>query len=158
MSEWKRDRIGAARAGRNPTVMAHLTASFAVIGDVQFLPGYAVALVDRPGVDRLSDLPRIDRRNFLADVDLIAEAVESTCLARDPAFRRVNIEILGNSDPFLHAHVWPRYDWEPKHLQGGPVWLYPAESWSAPPTRLGAQHDGLRRDLRTTIARLQQEL
>lgn len=154
MGDWRQDRIGAARAGRNPTVLAHLSASFAVIGDVQFLPGYSVALVDRPGVDRLSDLPRIDRRMYLDDVDLLAEAVESTCLARDPAFRRVNIEILGNSDPFLHAHIWPRYNWEPKHLRGRPVWLYPTENWSAPETRLGAQHDGLRSDLQTSIARL----
>ncbi|HEY1704997.1 MAG TPA: hypothetical protein VGG75_35310 [Trebonia sp.] len=45
----------------------------------------------------------------------------------DPAFRRVNLEILGNTDAFLHAHIWPRYEWEPADLAGKPIWLYPAE-------------------------------
>ncbi|MFI9452759.1 hypothetical protein [Amycolatopsis sp. NPDC052450] len=36
----------------------------------------------------------------------------------------MNVEILGNTDPFLHAHVWPRYDWEPADKVGQPVWLY----------------------------------
>jgi len=156
MDDWKWDRIGAAVAGRNPTVLNRLSASFAVIGDVQFLPGYSVALVDRPGVDRLTDLSRIERRNFLGDVDILAEAVEVTCRARDSGFRRVNIEILGNTDPFLHAHVWPRYDWEPADRIGGPVWLYPRENWVDSRTRLGVRHDGLRAELRAHIARLAQ--
>lgn len=25
---------------------------------------------------------------------------------------RVNYEIFGNLDPFVHAHVFPRYAWE----------------------------------------------
>ncbi|MBE7162541.1 MAG: hypothetical protein INR72_14980 [Williamsia herbipolensis] len=60
-ADWRADRIGAALRGANPTVMARQRASFAVIGDVQFLPGYSVALVDRPGVERLSELPRAER-------------------------------------------------------------------------------------------------
>jgi diadenosine tetraphosphate (Ap4A) HIT family hydrolase len=46
--------------------------------------------------------------------------VERACKQLDPQFRRVNVEILGNTDPYLHAHVWPRYEWEPAELQGGP--------------------------------------
>ena len=57
---------------------------------------------------------------------------------------RVNLEILGNTDPFLHAHVWPRYDWEPDDLVRMPVWLYPRDSWSAPEHALGPRHDPLR--------------
>jgi hypothetical protein len=62
----------------------------------------------------------------------------------DPAFLRVNLEILGNADLFLHAHVWPRFGWEPADLVGGPVWLYPRERWSDEHHALGPQHDVLR--------------
>jgi diadenosine tetraphosphate (Ap4A) HIT family hydrolase len=46
-------------------------------------------------------------------MDRLGEAVEVARAAADPAFRRINLEILGNTDAFLHAHVWPRYNWEP---------------------------------------------
>ncbi|MFF7604857.1 HIT family protein [Streptomyces parvulus] len=142
--DWRTDRIGAALKGENPTVMRRLTAGFAVIGDVQFLPGYAVLLADDPGVERLSDLPRPKRLSFLSDMDRLGEAVERACRAHDPAFRRVNLEILGNTDPYLHAHVWPRYDWEPAGLVGAPVWLHPRERWTDERFRLGPRHDPLR--------------
>jgi hypothetical protein len=48
--DWRMDRIGAALRGENPTVLRRLTSGFAVIGDVQFLPGYSVLLVDEPDV------------------------------------------------------------------------------------------------------------
>jgi diadenosine tetraphosphate (Ap4A) HIT family hydrolase len=74
---------------------------------------------------------------------MLAEAVENVCRRRDPAFRRINLEIQGNHDAFLHAHVWPRYDWEgPDHVWR-PVALHPIERWRAPlpHTVLGPQHD-----------------
>jgi diadenosine tetraphosphate (Ap4A) HIT family hydrolase len=150
-ADWRDDRIGTAIGGTNSTVMARQRASFAVIGDVQFLPGYSVALVDRPGVERLSDLPRTDRLAFLDDMDRLGEAVEVACREHDPAFRRVNLEILGNTDPFLHAHVWPRYDWEPAELVGRPVWLYPPSNWRDPTTALGPQHDPLRSRIHSAL-------
>lgn len=154
MAEWRGDRVQAAIDGRNPTVLAELDSSFAVIGDVQFLPGYALALSRVPGADRLSDLPRAERVRYLADVDLVSSAVENVCSARDSGYRRVNVEILGNSDAFLHAHVWPRYEWEPADVRGKPVWLYPAERWSDSGTVLGTDHDELRADLTSEVVRL----
>lgn len=153
-ADWRADRVGAALEGRNPTVLAELGDAFAVIGDVQFLPGYALALTKRPGVDRLSDLPRAERVRFLADTDLVATAVENVCAARDAAYRRVNVEILGNTDAFLHAHVWPRYDWEPVEIVGKPVWLHPPERWHDPATALSGRHDGLRSALTAELSRL----
>ncbi|WP_114854100.1 HIT family protein [Brachybacterium sp. YJGR34] len=150
---WETDRVGSALRGTNPTVLSRLPGGFAVIGDVQFLPGYCVLLTDRPGAGRLTDLPRAERLRFLGSMDLLGEAVESVCTARDPAFRRVNLEILGNTDPFLHAHVWPRYDWEGE-LAPRPVWLHPARRWSDPATRLSAEHDTLRATLSARISEL----
>ncbi|MET9254639.1 diadenosine tetraphosphate hydrolase [Streptomyces sp. NPDC003717] len=142
--DWRTDRIGAALRGENPTVLRRLAAGFAVIGDVQFLHGYAVLLADDPGAERLTDLPRARRLAFLSDMDRLGEAVERVCGRLDPGFRRVNLEILGNTDAFLHAHIWPRYDWEPPELVGGPVWRYPAGHWTEPRHRLGFRHDSLR--------------
>jgi diadenosine tetraphosphate (Ap4A) HIT family hydrolase len=143
-SDWRGDRIGAALRGENPTVLRRLESGFAVIGDVQFLPGYSVLLADEPGVQRLSDLPRSRRLTFLSDMDRLGEAVERACRRLDPGFRRVNLEILGNADPFLHAHVWPRFDWEPAELVSAPVWLYPRDRWRDEQFRLGPQHEVLR--------------
>lgn len=47
--------------------MIALPAGFAVIGDTQFLPGYAVLLVDELDVQWLSELPRGKRMAFLSD-------------------------------------------------------------------------------------------
>ncbi|KQX78365.1 MULTISPECIES: hypothetical protein [Streptomyces] len=152
--DWRQDRIGSARRGGNPTVLRRMEAGFAVIGDVQFLPGYSVLLVDDPAVQRLSELPRGKRLAFLSDMEMLAEAVERTCAQSDPAFRRVNLEILGNTDPFLHAHVWPRFAWEPPDLVRKPVWLYPHERWSDERHRLGPRHDALRRAIGEELDRL----
>jgi diadenosine tetraphosphate (Ap4A) HIT family hydrolase len=153
-ADWRMDRIGAALRGENPTVMRRMPSGFAVIGDVQFLPGYSVLLVDQPEVQRLSDLPRAKRLSFLSDMDQLGEAVETACRRLDPAFRRVNLEILGNTDPFLHAHVWPRFEWEPADVVGAPVWLYPRERWNDQRFRLGPQHDVLRDAIGSELDRL----
>ncbi|WP_410600061.1 HIT family protein [Amycolatopsis sp. lyj-90] len=152
--DWKRDRVGSALRGENPTVLRRLDAGIAVIGDTQFLPGYCVLLTDTPATGRLTDLPRTRRLEFLSDMEVLGEAVENVCARRDPGFRRVNLEILGNTDPFLHAHVWPRYDWEPEDLVGRPVWLYPADRWRTAEHALGPRHDSLREALAQEITRL----
>ena len=152
MSDWRSDRIGSALRAENPTVLARLPASFAVIGDVQWLPGYCVLLADDPAISRLTDLPRARRLDFLDSMDRLGEAVELACGAADPAFRRINLEILGNTDAFLHAHVWPRYDWEPRDRIGYPVWLYSEENWTDPATVLGPQH-GARAAIEAPLAR-----
>ncbi|KOU34974.1 diadenosine tetraphosphate hydrolase [Streptomyces sp. WM6378] len=153
-SEWREDRIGSALRGENPTVLRRLTAGFAAIGDVQFLPGYSVLLVDDPRVERLSELPRARRLAFLSDLDVLGEAVEHACRRLDPAFRRVNLEILGNTDGFLHAHVWPRFDWEPADAVRVPVWLYPRENWRDEQHALAPRHDPLREEIAKELDRL----
>ena len=87
-------------------------------------------------------------------MDLLGEAVTKVCGRRDSSFRRVNLEILGNGDEFLHAHVWPRYDWEPLKVVHKPVWLHPPSHWTNPEFVLGDQHDALRSELIAELARL----
>ncbi|MFB9235992.1 diadenosine tetraphosphate hydrolase [Plantactinospora siamensis] len=154
MDDWRTDRIGAALRGANPTVLARLSSGFAVIGDTQFLPGYCVLLTDDPGINRLLDLPRAGRLAFLADMDLVGEAVQRVCARRDPAFRRVNYSILGNLDAYLHAHIHARYDWEPPDLVTGPVFSYPRATRLDPAAQLGPRHDDLRRELAAELHQL----
>lgn len=152
--DWRMDRIGSALRGENPAVLRRLTAGFAVIGDVQFLPGYSVLLADDPKVERLSDLPRDKRLAFLSDMDQLGEAVERASRRMDAAFRRVNLEILGNTDEFLHAHVWPRFEWEPIDLVGVPVWRYPRDRWTDQQFAPGSRHDPLRKAIGDELDRL----
>ncbi|SCE64846.1 diadenosine tetraphosphate hydrolase [Micromonospora mirobrigensis] len=154
IDDWRADRVRSALSGTNPTVLRRLSAGFAVIGDVQFLPGYCVLISDDPAADRLADLPRQRRLAFLADMDLLGEAVHRVCARRDPAFRRVNYEIQGNLDAFLHAHVRARYAWEPEHVHGRPVTAYPMEVWRDPANALGPRHDELRAELTATLDEL----
>jgi diadenosine tetraphosphate (Ap4A) HIT family hydrolase len=128
--DWRADRIGAALRGDNPLVMARMRGGFAVIGDTQHLPGYSLLLADDPSVDHLTDLDWERRTNFLFDLALLGEAVERVC--RPYGLRRMNYEVLGNSRPFLHGHVHPRYEWEPPERIGGPVWRYSKGERNAP--------------------------
>ena len=41
---------------------------------------------------------------------------------------RINYSVLGNLEPALHAHVFPRYAHEPEELRCRPVWLYEREA------------------------------
>ncbi|WP_067536518.1 HIT domain-containing protein [Nocardia crassostreae] len=135
-------------------MLRRLTGGFAMIGEVQFLPGYCVLLIDDPAVHRLSDLPRAKRSAFLTDMDRLGEAVERVCRSRDSTFRRINLEILGNTEPYLHAHIWPRYDWEPEEVVHMPVWLYPRARWTDPQYALGPQHSALRQAISEELERL----
>ena len=140
--DWRDDRIGSALRGKNPTVLAELAGGFAVIGDTQFLPGYCVLLAKDPSAKALAQLPRGQRLQFLADVDLLATAVERACRSEVVGFQRINIDILGNQDEFVHAHVWPRYTWEPAHLVQKPVWLHDPDNWRDAAHALNEQRHG----------------
>lgn len=120
-NDFRADRVGSALAGTNPTVLRQLRAGFAVIGDVQHLPGYCVLITDTTGVDQLIDLPITDQELFLSDMALLGRAVATVCRRRDRQFRRINLEIQGNTDAFLHAHVTPRYDWDRRRSSAGPL-------------------------------------
>ncbi len=151
-TDFRTDRVGTALAGTNPTVVRRLDSGFAVIGDVQHLPGYCVLITDTPGVDQLTDLDPAQQAAFLADAALLARAVSSVCRRRDPQFRRINVEVQGNTDAFLHAHVTPRYEWEPADIVGWPAalhhWTRRVDQEAA---TLGPQHDDLRAELGEAI-------
>ena len=155
VTDFRADRVGAALAGTNPTVLRRLRAGFAVIGDVQHLPGYCVLITETPGVDQLTDLPPARQLLFLEDMAILGRAVAAVCAARDPQFRRINLEIQGNTDAFLHAHVTPRYEWEPPEIVGWPQALHHwTKLMTEPATKpLGPEHAELRQELGEEIDR-----
>ncbi len=152
VEDWRQDRIGAAERGENPTVLARLTSGFAVMGDTLFPPVYCLLLAS-PQVGHLTDLPLNRRSAFLREMSLIGEAIEGVCWPL--GLRRVNYEILGNTDPYLHAHVFPRYDWEPLEYGGNPVFRYPPAKWFDSRYQLSEKTHGLlRAELPQALQRL----
>ncbi|MFS0785504.1 hypothetical protein ABC345_03860 [Shouchella sp. 1P09AA] len=124
MHNWKQDRIKAAQTNQNPMVMVNMRSGFAVIGDTQFLPGYCVLLPTEKWPS-LEKMPLALRSDYLLDMSLIGDAIVDVC---QPL--RVNYSIYGNTDTYLHAHLFPRYDWEPAERIPHPVWQYPQEKWT----------------------------
>lgn len=134
--DWKQDRIASAHRGENPMVLAKMRSGFAVIGDTQFLPGYCVLLPSEK-VNSLNELDFKQRSEYLLDMSLIGDAVQAVC---NP--RRVNYSIYGNTDVYLHAHIFPRYDWEPEERIPKPVWLYSEDHWFEPKYQYSVEEHG----------------
>lgn len=149
---WQQDPIGAAQRGEHPMMIAQMRSGFVVIGEYQSLPGYCLLLAF-PKVNHLTDLPLPERTTYLADMSLLGEALMRACQPR-----RVNYEILGNSDAFLHAHVWPRYEWEPDEYRSGPPLSYPRERLFAPEHAFSDErHGDLRRRIGEALAAVMTE-
>jgi len=147
-TDFRADRVGSALAGTNPTVLRRMRVGFAVIGDGQHLPGYCVLISDDPDADQLTDLSPERQLLFLEDMAILGRTVAVVCSRRDPGFRRINLEIQGNTDAFLHAHVTPRYEWEPHDIVGWPAALHHWTGRSgAAEHALGRAHDDLRAEL-----------
>jgi diadenosine tetraphosphate (Ap4A) HIT family hydrolase len=113
------ERIATARAGTNPAVICRVPSGWAVMCDMQFLRGYTILLAD-PVVASINDLGRQQRAEYLCDMALIGDALLEVTGAY-----RINYGILGNTDPFLHAHIVPRYMAEPEKFRKGLPWSYP---------------------------------
>ena len=110
-------RIQAARKGENPTVICQMPSGCALIGDQQFIPGYCLLLAD-PVVPDLNALTGAQRTQYLDDMAAIGDALLEVTEAY-----RINYEILGNTEPALHAHIFPRYMSEPDEPRAVPVWM-----------------------------------
>lgn len=111
-------RVESARRGENPTVICKMPSGWAVIGDAQVLRGYCLLLPD-PVPPSLNEMEPSARALFLRDMALIGDALLEVTGAY-----RINYDILGNSEPALHAHILPRYTTEPEALRRGPAWFY----------------------------------
>ena len=112
-------RVEAARAGTNPSLICRVPSGWVVLCDMQFLRGYCILLSD-PVVPSLNQLNRLQRAEYLCDMAMVGDALMEITGAY-----RVNYAIAGNSDPYLHAHIIPRYMTEPESIRKGLPWSYP---------------------------------
>lgn len=117
-------RVSALRATHDPTCIQRMPSGWAVLGEQQFLRGYALLLPD-PVVGTLNELQGAQRQQFLADMALLGDAVLQVTGAL-----RINYAMFGNVEPALHAHVVPRYVDEAPQLATAHPWLY---DWNAAP-------------------------
>lgn len=83
-------RVALACSGANDKVICKMASGWAVMGDVQFLPGYCLLLPD-PVVSSLNDLDTQARTTYLLDMARLGDAVLQATDAL-----RMNYEILGN--------------------------------------------------------------
>lgn len=135
-------RVELAGAGQNPYVICRMASGWAVMGDVQPLPGYCLLLPD-PVVPSLNDLSEVERGLFLQDMVAIGDAI-----LRVTGALRINYEILGNSEPELHAHIIPRFAHEPEDRRRRPVWFY---DWRNAVKYSESEHGDLHRQLRAAL-------
>ena len=119
MTESIPERVEAARAGTNPTVICRVSSGWVVLCDMQFLRGYCILLPD-PVVASLNDLNQPQRAEYLCDMALVGDALMEVTGAY-----RINYAIAGNTDPYLHAHIVPRYMTEAEPIRKGLPWSYP---------------------------------
>lgn len=119
------------------------------MSDTQYLPGYSLLLAS-PQVGQLLDLSPAERTQFFEDLTALAEAVKvaTACV-------RVNLAIYGNVDPFLHAHVWPRFEGEPEELRTSPPLTFPPAFRDDPERRFNLdKHGELLEKIRSELARI----
>lgn len=122
MSTLIHQRVAECRAGSFPKAICRVASGWVVLGDVQFLRGYSLILPD-PVVSDLNALSMEDRKVLLYEASVLGDAL----LALTGAVR-INYEILGNLEPALHVHVFPRFDDESEELKTRPVWFYDWEN------------------------------
>ena len=115
------ERLAILARGENPNLILKMKSGFAVMADSQFLPGYCLLLA-YPEVANLNALEGESRIQFLSDMAALGDAIKAATGAV-----RINYSIYGNLDPFLHAHISPRFDWEDETTRTLPPLSIPSE-------------------------------
>jgi diadenosine tetraphosphate (Ap4A) HIT family hydrolase len=138
--------VAQARTGTHPGLVCQVPSGWVVLADMQYLSGYCILLAD-PIAGSLNDVDGKTRAQFLADMAKVGDA-----LLRVTGAVRINYAVMGNSDPYLHAHIVPRYASEPPQYLHNHPWSYPQQVISG----RGLDADGtssLIEELKNAIAR-----
>lgn len=105
------------KQNKNRHFVKELPSGYVVLGDYQYYKGYTL-LLSKVHINELHKMKRTDRRQFLEDMALVSEAVYKTFKPK-----KLNYELLGNTDSHMHWHIFPRYSKDPK--PDVPVWVTP---------------------------------
>lgn len=116
MSGIIQSRIEQIHQGKNPYFVAELMTGYVVLGDHQRFVGYTLFL-SKSEATELHELPTHQRLLFLEEMALVAE-----CVLQAFSPNKLNYELLGNGDPHMHWHIFPRRD---DDGVTGPVWWLP---------------------------------
>jgi diadenosine tetraphosphate (Ap4A) HIT family hydrolase len=108
------DRI---RAGAFDGFVAELPTCYVMLGDAQFYRGYCLLLAKRHATEMFL-LPIAEARALFDEMRLVAEAIAAVT---NPW--KINYECLGNLEPHVHWHLFPRYATD--QLRHAPVWIRP---------------------------------
>lgn len=101
------DRTTAIKANQNPYFVKELETGYVVLGDHQLFRGYTIFLYNEHKTE-LHELETETKLKFLEEMSLVAEAVFK---AFKP--RKLNYELLGNTDTHMHWHIFPRHHTDP---------------------------------------------
>lgn len=107
-----------------PYFVYEFDTSYVEIGKNQFWEGYCI-LFAKGDYNHLTDMPLPVREAYLMEMSILGEAMLEVLGAA-----RINYNILGNSYPLVHAHLFPRYDWEDEDLRKTVVWRYDSSFFS----------------------------
>lgn len=110
-------RISLIRRNKNKFFVKELGSGYVVIGDHQYNKGYTI-LLSRFHTNELHKLKSDDKIRFLTDMALVSEAVYKTFKPK-----KLNYELLGNTDSHLHWHIIPRHTNDPR--LDVPIWVIP---------------------------------
>jgi diadenosine tetraphosphate (Ap4A) HIT family hydrolase len=117
-------RVEQCRAGTYPKAICRVSSGWVVLGDVQIWRGYSLILPD-PVVPDFNALTGGQRQTLMYEASVVGDA-----LLEITGAVRINYEMLGNLEPALHVHIFPRFDDEADDMKTKPVWLY---DWEAGP-------------------------
>jgi len=116
--------IGRLAAGKSPELVAELPNSWVVLGNAQFYRGYCLLLAKRHAREPFL----IPRKEALGLFDELCSVAEAIAEVTHPL--KLNYECLGNQEPHVHWHIFPRYEDDP--LKREPVWQRPAKERMRP--------------------------
>lgn len=108
-------RIDAIKENNNLFFVKELKTGYVVLGDNQLYKGYTLFLF-KNHVQELHELDNKTRTMFLTEMSQVAKAVYKS-FSPD----KLNYELLGNSHPHMHWHIFPRYKNDPNFNK--PVWF-----------------------------------
>jgi diadenosine tetraphosphate (Ap4A) HIT family hydrolase len=109
--------IAKISAGDFADFIAELPHSFVILGDAQFYRGYCIVLARTHAVEpHLMELG--EAQALFAETLAVGASIAAVYRPR-----KMNYECLGNAEPHVHWHIFPRYESDTMHRS--PVWARP---------------------------------
>lgn len=102
------NRISLIKNNKNKYFVKEMQSGYVVLCDFQYFSGYTIFL-SKTHTNELHKLGNEKKELFLKEMAIVAEAVIE---AFKP--KKLNYELLGNSDSHIHWHLIPRYGTDPR--------------------------------------------